>query len=1210
MDPIYALETNWNTSHSGPLPEYDANFDPSCLLLSRLPKNTSARSLLNYSKKGMVVPKNISLKKLRKMQSRSDKVKNDMNKNPWDGYGGTVQSSLQSSLQASHGNGNGNGNAGSINKNNNEPSKTFSILASAFDFKHHPNTSPTLELTVLKNILTRESIITKLYTLINVISESDDTLDSTLNGSSQPREDTENNVTSTIKLLTELRNVTVLVIKSIGEWRLSDASSTPSTSSTTKANNRMFLYHHQNYLLKLTSDIDFLGTCTYLVEAMKVSADRLVANPLMLPNTLTDGVEAYFGSDASSNPFSHVDDLLEGSKYTERIGLRECERVLCDEIKERGDDGFVDVGYREDEDGVYYDDGGDGDNENGGDNDDDYGDDDDFVKDDDDVNKAGMKNNRMNNNMDEFSSVNSNYSLATEQSEAYTSALSNWYDQAQAQLLALSQPISGPSKFNSRDLGNNILKSSIPGTANFMRVPENYYPKPMKLTELINTSVDVNNNHKSNNNNNNNNNNSPPTTIHSGPNPNISLSIPNEYRDFGESTYNPSAVPPPVQPGQSREDIAKNARRKSQMMPKGPKNVKSKLFAETGASNNGDAPLGLRDVTAPAANNNATKGGTGGKVVVKRIKKKRDRPPMGLDGSTRATSTKEPVSASTVASSMTSEDIKNLTAIENPTSPALAMVAAAVVILLDNKPNPPSDVSWGAFKKLLNGNSFVTDLLMSTEPSQISGFKAAALRRFLQDDKFTPKSILPLSLGGAKLASWVFILLSNVPEFEWPEHLLLADVLDGMDEHWNSGGTGGGGGGGNNTNNSKGRNASANAKSSTSTAKKQVPPPKTAPSDKTKTAGAAKPKTAPEVKPAKAPAKKDKPLKPPTDVHKMLYTGEATMGGASFVVSIFDTVSKSFYFVKAYNPITSEEMRLTVPLPSHLVSIAQIESYAKGKLLSGVVFVPGRLGNRGSLEWKEGAGNVKKGGEIKVEAGAVVEKKLEKKVVETNAYKPPVVEEKKPKVVAAKPAVAAAKQPAAKAEPPAPAAKAKGPAPYIPPPKQQPVAEAPAPAPAPAAAPAVVEKQESVADYGDDFADEDPAEEPVEEPAEEPAEEPVKEPVEEPVEEPVASEAVVAEDEPVVSEVVVSEFEQVSEVEQVEEVKSQEDAAPAAEAEEEEEEVEDYEEEFEAESPKKPKTPSKQQESSSSPKRPKTADSDDGYGDDGFDDDFEDEEEE
>ena len=232
--------------------------------------------------------------------------------------------------------------------------------------------------------------------------------------------------------------------------------------------------------------------------------------------------------------------------------------------------------------------------------------------------------------------------------------------------------------------------------------------------------------------------------------------------DFGEKIYHPAAVPPPHSATLDKKQVIRNARRKSSLLPKGPEKVKSR-FLEGDLGDNG-------------AGNKANKylKGKGGAYTAREI-----------------------------ALSITKQELHSLLSVENPKK-ELELVGAAVLIMLSPGRDIPKEVAWGSFKKEIKGNSF-PGKIASLNSSNIKGFKARALKPFLQNDKFLPGRIANTSVGAAKLAAWAFVALRGVPEFEWPEGLDLKAVLEGMDkyirpknvEHAGDGeGNGGGEGGG------------------------------------------------------------------------------------------------------------------------------------------------------------------------------------------------------------------------------------------------------------------------------------------------------------------------------------------------------------------------------------------------------------------------------
>lgn len=147
----------------------------------------------------------------------------------------------------------------------------------------------------------------------------------------------------------------------------------------------------------MCDDVDFLSECDTLVLALKVQKHKMISNPLMLPNTLQEETADTEALDAT---------VTDSKKKKERQVLRAAEKILRLEQK------FKDAVEA--------------------------------------VADTNFTSNNNNNNGEDDGSYNS---MGSEQSEDYESELMSWYDKAQAQLLALSQPISGYTKHKSRNLG-------------------------------------------------------------------------------------------------------------------------------------------------------------------------------------------------------------------------------------------------------------------------------------------------------------------------------------------------------------------------------------------------------------------------------------------------------------------------------------------------------------------------------------------------------------------------------------------------------------------------------------------------------------------------------------------------------------------------------------------------------------------------------------
>jgi len=579
-------------------------------------------------------------------------------------------------------------------------SPAFASVAAAFDFDHHDGTDPALELEVLKAVLIREGLLGKLWDFAERANIKDDdatagTLEGPVVGDYSSKLKDSSGV-SILHVLTQCRDVTAKVCMTITAWR---EGSGPAGSAENAP--RPFLWHGENYLVKCCTDIDFLAQCDALVSALKVPSDKMVHNPLMLPNSLEDQPEGKLKKWLNDGTIEmEIDkEIQDPKKRAERNRLRMAERILVLEeiIKENE---LQRIGNQEEDDDYNYDE-------------EDYEDDEEELGDGMFVGDAG--------------------SFMTEQSENYEGELMSWYEKAQAQLLALSQPISGYSKFKSRQLGDATVerKEHVEATANFQMEPENHYPAPRRLTEILQPNLT-------------------PNMIASAERAKadagkeLNMSLPGRT-DFGEGTYTPGAVPPPVSQTVDRATVIQNARRKSSLMPKGPQGVQSRLRLESvkvaGATTGGEEPAGLK-----------TREGEG-RNIIKRVKKKRSRPPQGLGGVVPPKKgTGKIYTAGELAASLTNRDLREIKKIENP-KPEMALVGAAVLIMLSSGKAVPKDVGWAAFKKVVGDKNFVTGLL-TLDGNGVTGFKARALKGFLQNNKFIPAKIAGVNVGCGKLAAW------------------------------------------------------------------------------------------------------------------------------------------------------------------------------------------------------------------------------------------------------------------------------------------------------------------------------------------------------------------------------------------------------------------------------------------------------------------------
>lgn len=133
----------------------------------------------------------------------------------------------------------------------------FSSVASAFDFHHHVGTDPASELLVLKRILGRECVLSRLEAVCNrfrrgcrrpVVIDGD--VSSTLG----------DGMAGVVDMLSSVRDATVTVVEAIAAWR-EDVLGDPPPA---------FMWHGENYLLKAINDLNFLAGVEPLVAALKV----------------------------------------------------------------------------------------------------------------------------------------------------------------------------------------------------------------------------------------------------------------------------------------------------------------------------------------------------------------------------------------------------------------------------------------------------------------------------------------------------------------------------------------------------------------------------------------------------------------------------------------------------------------------------------------------------------------------------------------------------------------------------------------------------------------------------------------------------------------------------------------------------------------------------------------------------------------------------
>lgn len=140
---------------------------------------------------------------------------------------------------------------------------SFSSVASAFDFQHHLGSDPASELLVLKHVLTRECLLSRLEAVCDQLrkrfqlpSATAATSDSSTAARLRAGSDS-----GVVSLLSRMRDATVAVIEAISVWR-KDMTGDPPPA---------FVWHGDNYLLKITNDLNFLAGVQPLVDTLKVA---------------------------------------------------------------------------------------------------------------------------------------------------------------------------------------------------------------------------------------------------------------------------------------------------------------------------------------------------------------------------------------------------------------------------------------------------------------------------------------------------------------------------------------------------------------------------------------------------------------------------------------------------------------------------------------------------------------------------------------------------------------------------------------------------------------------------------------------------------------------------------------------------------------------------------------------------------------------------
>ena len=186
----------------------------------------------------------------------------------------------------------------------------FDSIAATLGFQHHHGTDKSAELKVLKKIMKRETLLSVLVEACNPKKTNTIVLQNKKG-------------TGVLDLMTRLRETTVDLIEIICYWRTTMIGNDPEYP-------RPFLYEHQNYLLKVVNDMDFLAEITPLVECLGINGDRMLRNPLMMPESLDIEKLDILPAEWALKDTNHDN---KGPLYQDRLRLRKVEHILLQEIE-------------------------------------------------------------------------------------------------------------------------------------------------------------------------------------------------------------------------------------------------------------------------------------------------------------------------------------------------------------------------------------------------------------------------------------------------------------------------------------------------------------------------------------------------------------------------------------------------------------------------------------------------------------------------------------------------------------------------------------------------------------------------------------------------------------------------------------------------------------------------------------------------------------
>jgi hypothetical protein len=194
-------------------------------------------------------------------------------------------------------------------KSGGKQNNAFTSIASTFGFDHHEGSDRNIELKVIKHILLRESILSKLVHLCDRVGNQVSLAS--------------NFGTAILDTIMQVREHTLNYLETLTQWRHSNPNNDPTMP-------RVFFWEGDNYTLKIVRDLNFMANNASLVDALGIPALKLIANPLMLPNTLEDNNT---WMDPVDRAGAEANGQFYGEYFEERLRLRNAERVLLLEIE-------------------------------------------------------------------------------------------------------------------------------------------------------------------------------------------------------------------------------------------------------------------------------------------------------------------------------------------------------------------------------------------------------------------------------------------------------------------------------------------------------------------------------------------------------------------------------------------------------------------------------------------------------------------------------------------------------------------------------------------------------------------------------------------------------------------------------------------------------------------------------------------------------------